>query len=167
MHESSKTICYPFPNSAYKQGLYVGKSLAQVGKSLNGIVSGDSEVYQKWSQALSSIEDLIFEANSEGERDDSSYINLFFPILVVPDGTLWQVNYNNNGQKSSDPKQVERISYYVGQEYNINTYPRVYYTISHLEFITLSGLESFFLNITPNNHDWFPTTDFIKDSFDE
>jgi hypothetical protein len=54
--------------SLYQAGESVGKSCAQIGRSsLNGIVSNDTEVYDKWAQALSSTDDLVHFACTVGQ----------------------------------------------------------------------------------------------------
>jgi hypothetical protein len=125
-------------NSIYKPNESVGKSSAQVGRQKDGtILSGDSEVYKKWAQATSSAQDLIDRAN-----DEQHCYSVVFPVLVVPDGTLWLASFDANGSRRGMPHQVDRCPYFMGKAYsggdNLSGFT---YHISHLEFVTPTGLE--------------------------
>ena len=59
MLAQSRNVRITGGRSFYRPGEPVGKSCDQVGRSPNGeIIAGDSDVYAKWSQALSSADDL-------------------------------------------------------------------------------------------------------------
>lgn len=143
----SKNLRLVGRDSLYPAGDPVGKSLAQVGRSNHddGIVSGDSDVYAKWSQALSSADDLTYLACSDGEdRTGNIALSLVFPLVVVPDGRLWRTVYDANGSRSSEPHAVDRCSYFVNRVY-FHRSPAGGDTlvISHLEFVTSNGLLRF------------------------
>jgi hypothetical protein len=135
----------------YKPNDPVGKSCTQVKRQDNALYASDSELYDKWAQALSSAQDLIDIA-----CDDAGEHRLFtaaFPILVVPDGRLWMVVFDANGARVGDPRQTERCSYFIGRSYVGDDKLRsVRYLISHLEFVTLTGLvtlaDDLFVNAT-------------------
>jgi hypothetical protein len=68
---SSRLVRLPPSHSRYRPQEPVGKSCNQVGRSSNGdITGGDSGIYQKWAQALSSAEDLVHLACSERPRQN-------------------------------------------------------------------------------------------------
>jgi hypothetical protein len=148
--------------SDYKARSPVGKSLAQVGRANDGaLVANDAEVFEKWSQALSSASDLADEAAWDGENHKSTFISLVLPILVVPDGALWEVDFWENGERSGDPVKVDRCSFFVGREYEAgNRMQGTRLTISHLEFVTLSGLEALMKSIAGNA--FFPPIETIE-----
>lgn len=133
-------------NSLYPVDAPVGKSCDQVGRSKNNneIVSGDSGIYNKWSQALSSAHDLVSLIFSDGQRSGMTAISLVFPLVVVPNEKLWRIQYDINGNRISDPELVDRCSFFVNQQYS---YPSKYkdkkFVISHLEFVTSKGLLDF------------------------
>ncbi|MFM2429761.1 MAG: hypothetical protein RLZZ511_974 [Cyanobacteriota bacterium] len=132
--------------SLYPRSQYVGKSCDQVGRTADkrDISSGDSEVYEKWSQALSSAEDLTIEACKAVDLTHDEALAMVIPILVVPNGRLWQVDFSEYGERISDPRQVDRCSYFIGKTYTNDITPRKNeLTISHLEFVTLNGLAAF------------------------
>ena len=149
------------PASGYTFGGPVGKSSAQVGKGQdNLIVANDTEVFEKWSQALASAHDLADEATKDGERHNSVFMTLILPILVVPNGTLWKVDYSANGTRDGTPVKVDRCSFFVGRAYAAgNTMRGTKLTISHLEFVTLTGLELLTKNILIQGNSWFPSSD--------
>lgn len=142
----SGTVRLTDERTFYKPGEPVGKSCDQVGRSLNGdIVSGDSDVYAKWSQALSSADDLTYLACRDGEdRTGDVALSLVFPILVVPNGRLWMTQYDCDGKRIRDPENVDRCSYFVHLLY-FHRDGRAGHevTISHLEFVTVDGLVAF------------------------
>jgi hypothetical protein len=51
--------------SIYSPNLYVGKGVVQVGyNEAGGFIAKDSEIYDKWGQAIASLNDLIREASN-------------------------------------------------------------------------------------------------------
>lgn len=151
-----KTIRVDHPQSEYVLGAPVGKASAQVGRAKdNTITSNDSDVFEKWSQALASAHDLADEAAEKGERYNGTFLSLILPILVVPDGTLWKVDYDKNGVRTT-PNKVDRCSFFVGRDYSAGNRMRsIKLTISHLEFVTLTGLETLAGNMLAQDSTWF------------
>lgn len=159
-HEIVRSSAGPIPqhksvrksglNSIYKPNELVGKSAAQVGRQQNNegtIHASDSDVYAKWAQAVSSAQDLIDLAYHDGENDSKEqisgdYSSVVFPVLVVPDGTLWRAEFDANGSKIGKPHQVERCSYFIDKFYfgGVKGLEGSRYRVSHLEFVTLTGL---------------------------
>jgi hypothetical protein len=154
--------------SIYKTGDPVGKSCAQVGRAgdkKGDITCNDSGVYEKWSQALSSADDLTYSASQDGtDRTSGIALSIVFPLLVVPNGQLWMTQYDSEGNRIKDPEQVGRCSYFVGLGYH-HPFPGVEFTISHLEFVTLEGLMRFVDEVS-GDHDKLEATfqvDFVVD----
>lgn len=141
----SKTVRLSGERSLYKTGDPVGKSCTQVGRTnKNEISQGDSEVYEKWSQALSSADDLTYLACTDGiERTGNFAYSLVFPLLVVPNGCLWTTLYDLEGNRIKDPERVDRCSYFVHLTYPHASINHDELTISHLEFVTVDGLTAF------------------------
>jgi hypothetical protein len=105
-------------------------------------VAGDAEVYEKWSQALSSADELISRATYYFERSEKKeFLTAVLPILVVSDGTLWVADYSDEGTLESEPKQVDEALLYVGREYSKPTGFSFY--ISHLHILTKRCVSSF------------------------
>lgn len=131
--------------SLYEIGDSVGKSCDQVGRSKDDeIVFNDSGIYNKWSQAISSTHDLISHAFSDGQRNGKKAVSLVFPLVVVPDDRLWCVKYDVDGNRISDPEAVERCPFFVNKKYFYKmSYGMQEFAVSHLEFVTSSGLLKF------------------------
>ncbi|MBA4030571.1 MAG: hypothetical protein C0478_06725 [Planctomyces sp.] len=157
----SKAIRVPATHSFYRMGSPVGKSCDQVGRGYSDeIISGDSDVYSKWSQALSSADDLIYDATRDGiERTGDIAFGLVIPLLVVPNGRLWTAEFNDVGTRVSSPIQVDRCSYFVNLNYTHRS--NLFQTevcLSHLEFVTENGLVTFI-----NEH--FGSDEIVRDTF--
>jgi len=75
----------------YPKGEFVAKSTDQIGRNQHDskIVSNDSNVFDKISQAINSSIDLIAEAHYLDTDISPAYMTLVCPVLVVPDATLW------------------------------------------------------------------------------
>ena len=155
------TLHIQSPHSIYSTHDPVGKSCAQVGRKdeKDGPLHwNDSEVFERWSQALAAASDLADWATEEGDRVQSLVLSLILPILVVPNQTLWQVNYGSEGKMVGDPFQTDRCSFYVGKSYTAGKpiAGGTDVTVSHLEFVTLSGLEELLRDIAAVDNAWFP-----------
>ena len=159
MAEVCQTVRVEAPHSEYVSQEPIGKSCTQVGKAAQSgsVIANDAEVFGKWSQALASADDLADEAAHDGEENESLVVSLILPLLVVPDGTLWRVNYGTNGSRADSPTPVDRCSFYVGQEYSAGSVmQRTNMTVSHIEIVTLSGLVVLAKRATEVPNGWFP-----------
>jgi hypothetical protein len=145
--------------TGYKENLLVGRSLAQVGRSIDAsITASDSDVYEKWSQAIASSHLLAQEAH-QANPNRHGVISLVLPVLIVPDGTLWRVNYDQSGKRIGPPEQANRCSFFVGRKIGGLV------TLSHLEIVTFSGINELLSEIIVPGYrpseDWF---DGIRDN---
>jgi hypothetical protein len=149
--QQSKSIRITGNNTFYRVGEPVGKSCDQVGRSLNGeILATDSEVYDKWAQALSSADDLTYLAFTDGmDRTGDWALSLVFPVLVVPNGRLWVTHYDAGGSRTTDPIQTDQCSFFVNFDYfHRSGLTGDEYTVSHLEFVTQNGICQFVEELT-------------------
>jgi hypothetical protein len=137
----------------YPEGEPVGKATTQIGISERGdFISGDAEVYDKWSQALSSLSELASDASWYRDRSDSDfYVTALLPILVIPDGTLWVADYDTLGTLTSQPRLVDQTSFFLGRDFwsALSSY-----NVSHLHICTLSGLKQFMSEIQASKGSW-------------
>lgn len=150
--------------SIYPEGLFVGKSTTQVGKpaqrSPNGpeFITGDAEVHDKWGQAMASAKDLITEATTyRGPHSSGSEQNsIVIPILVIPDETLWTVDYSEIGNRVGDPKLSNSCTLYLGSlyDYQVST-GKGKYCISHLNIYTVRGFVKFLEDAKRGMPEWF------------
>lgn len=138
------------------QGIYgvgepVGKSCSQVGRTPNGELScDDREVFEKWSQAIASAGDLARLAYGDGRLMRRGYaLSLVLPIVVVPNGRLWVVHFDEAGARVSPPAATDRCSFFVDRPCPVQDFRP--YTISHLEFVTQDGLAKLLEVITADS----------------
>jgi hypothetical protein len=151
MSARSKNIRLRGSRSFYHAGKPVGKSCVQVGRTPQGqLTATDADIYSKWSQALSSADELTYLACGDGEdRTGTLALSLIFAILVVPDDRLWAVEYDVEGNRIADPHAVNRCSYFVHVDYEHPTaFATDKLTISHLELVTLTGLDALINEVT-------------------
>ncbi|MEL7078908.1 MAG: hypothetical protein AAGM46_23665 [Cyanobacteria bacterium J06582_2] len=165
---SSKALRTKDSSSLYPIDNFVGKSSNQIGRKKRGknepeLYANDSEIYDKWSQAIASSHDLA--TNSTDEREQMGLeqsLTMIFPVLVVPELCLWSVDYDAQGNRISEPINCDEIDYYIGKElWNKSTLCAAY-TISHLKVLTFKGFEQFAKKIKSDDDYWktiFPATD--------
>ena len=74
--------------SSYQYGSPVGKAMTQVGRSNGNLTGGrDTEVFDRWSQAVSSAHDLILCAVTDRRKKQFCH-TVILPTLVVSNGAL-------------------------------------------------------------------------------
>ncbi|REK05510.1 MAG: hypothetical protein DWQ37_23650 [Planctomycetota bacterium] len=141
-------------NSPYEVGEPVGKSCALLAKEKNRVTGTDSEVFQKWAQALASLNDLIADATMAGYWNATTVDTLLLPIVVVPNNTLWRADFDDGGGRRGVPTLVKRCSFFV--DHTRNADPEM--TISHLEFVTTDGLLELMATLTSTTmgNRWIP-----------
>jgi hypothetical protein len=130
---------------AYPPGGSVGKSCAQVGRGHEDmIVATDTDVFDKYTQALHSVEDLLQEAAYAVQTGGHEAVaTIVLPILVVPDGSLWEVLFDVDGSQLGCPKRTDRCSFFVERGYNLgDAAASTYHLMGNIEFVTTTGLNS-------------------------
>jgi hypothetical protein len=146
-------------NSFYFPEAFVGKSLLQL-KKREGRYSRtrDTEIYEKWSQALASALDLVHAAGHTAALDTNQHVfTVVLPVVVLPDDSLWKIEYDVNGRVIQDPQPVNEVEFFVGHkasppvEAGDSSNP---YFFSHLHFVTLAGFATLLLRIT-KDREWF------------
>jgi hypothetical protein len=122
-------------NTTYAVNQSVGKKTDQIRREHARVVSDDSATFDKMSQAINSAEDVIHDLVNEGE--DTPRFRVVVPVLVVPPGLLWQVDYDANGRLIVEARIVDIATCYVDHGWRANTGIHfVWYRISHLEIVT-------------------------------
>lgn len=147
-------------DSFYPPNSFVGKSLVRIQTDKKPMVrTQDSDVYDKWAQALSSAVELAESAcNSARSLSLTCFVTAVIPMVVVPDDLLWKVVYGDNGSVFSDPVQVNECELFVGRESEVGgakgtaLYHR--FSFSHVHFFTLSGFRSFLSRMAVNEIAW-------------
>jgi hypothetical protein len=132
------------PDGIFRRGESVGKVLDQVGRTLqDDLIGGDRESFDKWTQAVASAEWLVREAYDAGafEMQQIMLLSFICPILVVPNATLWQVDYSDTGAIQIPPRQVDQSNLYIDRETTITAGAySMDYRLSHLVIVTLGRL---------------------------
>jgi hypothetical protein len=141
----------------YPPAQFVGKSLVRVRIEKNGPVTlGDSEIYDKWSQALSSAIALVHNACDQSRKDCvQSVFTAVLPAVVVPDGTLWTLEYKQDATAASPPSIIHECALFLGKNIVVG-YPQLEhrFIFSHLHFFTLTGFASFLSKMAINDLAW-------------
>ena len=146
-------------NSFYAAKKFVGKSLLRIkaGKSVP-IASPDSDIYDRWSQALASGIDLASEACELSKKLHLPHVfSAVLPVVVVADGSLWRVIYDEKGEMLDEPKMTDRCELYIGRSLRLREEPKPFrhqFTFSHIHFFTLSGFDSFLERMVTNDKAW-------------
>jgi len=127
--------------SAYKPGEMVAKKTDQVCRlaATNELNSNDEATFEKLNQAVSSCQDLV---RGSANRPLASIKKAIVPVLVVPTGLLWQVDYNVDGAMSVSPRQISRAALFRDHTWLVpgaygETHP---YRLSHIEVVTLGAV---------------------------
>lgn len=127
----------------YQANQLVGKATAQVGRLASGdFTTGDAEVFDKWSQAVSSARELIVESARPGNKQFCWTV--IIPILVIADGTLWTVDYSHDGTPS-EPKQAKECTIYIDKKDYFHLPGLLPFScrLTHLHIFTFSEFISF------------------------
>jgi len=101
----------------YPVGEFVGKSLVRI-KEKNGRLEAmnDADVFDRWSQAESSCFALIGEARHRARQTQTKFDTLVLPVVVVPDGSLWKMVYDADGNVPEDPGSIDACELFIGKE---------------------------------------------------
>jgi hypothetical protein len=123
----------------YGAGKFVGKSLVRV-REKNGKLETDTnaDVYDRWAQAVASSVELAEAARSFANDMWRHFASLVLPVVVVPDGALWRVAYDNKGRIAEAPAAVEECEFFVGRKLKFGRQP---FVLTHIHFVTVCGLE--------------------------
>lgn len=145
--------------SLYTVGEPVGKSTAQVGRNERGeLISADAEVFDKWSQALSSAGELIEYAEDAYERHGfRHFYTCVLPILVVSDDVLWIADYSEDGVLLGDPQQVGEATIFVDRYHSAPAGFRGFRfrcPMSHLHVFTRSAVRGFLEQVSKPGQLW-------------
>jgi hypothetical protein len=132
----------------YAPGDFVGKSLlrlkpANEGERLVPTAPQEADIYQRWSQALASADELGKNAAEEiSGGHPTTWSTAVLPLVVVPDKTLWTVAYDNYGRIKTPPEPADEVTFFVNHEV-IVTPNNHWMNLSHVHFLTLTGLHQF------------------------
>lgn len=129
--------------SPYAVGDPVGKASDQVSRRNGEIVGSDQEVFDKISQSLNSAYELLHRAHYLSKDLGGVSVTAVIPVLVVPAGRLWVVEYDMLGGISRGPVASSHISYFTHRRWVITGSKlegETTYSLSHLELCDISAL---------------------------
>ena len=137
--------------SMYQPDGLVGKRIDQVRIQSGGLVGGDQDIFDRMSQSVNSAFELVSEAAKSPKYPEADAI---VPILVLPDGCLWQVDYSKSGQQNGPPHQVPTCEYFLAHEWETRTrhLTPLTYRLSHIQIVTFGALKDA-LNLFANGTD--------------
>jgi hypothetical protein len=133
--------------SIYRPGDMVGKQTDQVGKrtvqagkqQIAELFSDDNAAFDKVNQAINSSKDTFIISASHSGRP---LVRVVVPVLVVPSGVLWQVDYDENGNIKKYPYKVNEATFFINHTWEATVNMQdLKYRISHLHIVTQSYLE--------------------------
>lgn len=129
-------------SNVYQAGRPVGRQTDQPSRSDKGdFRSSDSATYDKWLQAVNGCVDLPRELTKSPLPRADGQAWAIVPFLVVPEGTVWQVEYDAGGAVSAVVHLVDETTLILRHPWTTHTgYGEVSYDISHLEIVTLPRL---------------------------
>jgi hypothetical protein len=145
------TIRRPLGNHAYiyYPGEPVGKSATQIRWEANGkkLTASDADTYEKWSQAVASAAQLVKQAcTSQTQGPQLPVFTFVAPVLLVNEGTLWVVDYDQDGQRRK-PAAATEAQLFLGQEHVVHVGEDGFsYRLNHLLIFTRNGFTAWLQN---------------------
>jgi len=126
-------------NVIYVKNDFVAKRIDQVGRNAKDeIVSGDSQVFEKLTQALNSSYDLV---RSAAWKSDRSFSQVISPWLIIPDERLFGIAYNDDGTRNGAVHRLDACSWYVDKCWQTSSPLNLKYSISHIEIVSFSCIK--------------------------
>jgi hypothetical protein len=160
-------------NEFYPTTEFVGKSLLRFQSDKKATSrAGESEIYDRWTQALSSAVELAKSATKVAKHlSMRSVLTAIVPVVVVPNKALRTKMYDSNGTMIADPDSVDQCAFFIDREIEVLG-PRgkpwfQTFTFSHVHFFTVDGFRSFLDEMVLADATWkklFNITDAVKRS---
>jgi hypothetical protein len=94
---------------------------------------------------MNSCRDLVQASLTAGSGPTKRF-DMIVPVLVVPAGRLWQVDYNKDGAVQDPPRPVKRSSLLLNHSWSAANpmVGEVRYRLSHFELVTIDAMDEFF-----------------------
>lgn len=142
-------------NQIYPVGEFAGKNLIRLKQGDKGLIPSreyESEIYDRWSQAIASADELCKNATRAAETTPGPTFTVVVPGVVVPDDTLWSLQYDREGNFGSGPVPSKAVSFFLNHKVGMPLGHHLYF--SHVEFWTFGGLKQFVANLNSPNANW-------------
>lgn len=136
----------PMPPFLWERQKYFGRSLARLDRKRGGEITAmrggaENNIYRQWDQAISSLSGMVAEIGDHSTTHPAGTY-FFYPFLLVPNKTLWSVEYEVDGTRVAPPKMTDVVYYHVDKECEFIKYPSVVsYRISKLIICTVDGFK--------------------------
>jgi len=144
--------------SFYPVDRFVGKSLLRLKKDGKHQIraEADADIYDKWSQVLQSSVELAQSALSLAKYHISKRASsIILPLVVVPNGLLWQVEYDATGSISGLPRKVRNTTFFAGRQLDV---PHEGFlmkvVLTHIHFVTVDGIEELLSTFLKRGQAW-------------
>lgn len=161
---SSATFRASRYDAFYPPNNYVAKSILRIKPNPNKsqsasvpfVSDSDADIYDKWSQALSSsVESAELACKRAAHYRVPKFYCAILPIVVVPDESLWAICYDDNGAVLKLPEQVNSCELLVGREITVTRdWMPHQFTFSHIHFFTLAGFSAFHMSMAVGDVSW-------------
>ena len=104
---------------------FIGRSLEQIQRKVTEKKKGqgseirtdwslnDSDIFSKMSQAISSATAVVRDRFTLPDKDCCETFTEVTPVLVVPDNSLWIVEFSNTGDIIGMPKSCASLRYFI------------------------------------------------------
>ncbi|HWN94052.1 MAG TPA: hypothetical protein VNT99_03380 [Methylomirabilota bacterium] len=140
-------------------GMFVAKSIVRIQADKNPMTrTSDADIYDKWSQAISSSIGLAEAACTfPTGATPPKFVVSILPIVVVPDHVMWAASYDERGEIPEDPSEIDRCKLFVAKEIELGEEKTPLYhrfTFSHVHFFSLTGFGAFLSGMAENNQVW-------------
>ena len=143
-------------NFLYPAEAFVGKSLLQLihdSGRWTSVRDDAKQIYNRWSQALASSMDLAELATCMGAKTGELVRTMVLPVVVVPDGMLWTLEYDEAGGTVGPPAPVNYTTLFLKHRINLPVLGYHLY-LTHVHFVTLSGLRRLLEDLREPQVDW-------------
>ncbi|TNV71285.1 hypothetical protein FGO68_gene7728 [Halteria grandinella] len=149
------------PSSFYVAGDFVGRATLrpepgaskerELVKDSRYKLTGDADIYEKWNQAVTHSVRMADWAINERQNSRHFVLSAVLPIVVMPDETLWQIQYDDDGNIVDGPKPVNSTTLYVGVSQYLGNSTEQTVKLSHIHFMTATGLTEFCEKVANNS----------------
>jgi hypothetical protein len=144
-------------DSFYVSMEQVGKDIVQlsVDKTNGGFVEA-RKVHEKISLSISSAFDLVADSiNDFQDSSAGSALSVVLPIIVVPNNSIWVVDYDASGNITKEPFLLDSCELFLKKSVFAGNLPGVDYTYSHVHILTYEALGGFLIEINnPESGFW-------------
>jgi hypothetical protein len=146
-------------DSFYDTDKFVGKSIVRIQTDRTPMArTQDADIYDKWSQAISSAIGLAEAAcNFPSDGTPPKFLVSILPVVVVPDRVMWVASYDQKGDVEDDPKEIDACELYVAKEIELGEKgtPLFHrFSFSHVHFFTVSGFGAFLSKVVGDEDVW-------------